>query len=121
MKLLFFEKYAMLGLLCACTLGYGQTMQDQRILSQVKEILQNARDFDGMSISPSVNHGIVTLNGIVSSQAAKVLAPNEIENVDGIKSVMNNLNVVGGAGHQPTAPAIPQNGFTGTKTVSLIS
>jgi hypothetical protein len=26
-----------------------------------------------------------------------VLATNEIENVDGIKSVMNNLNVVGGS------------------------
>jgi hypothetical protein len=121
MKLLLFQKYAMLGLLCACTLGYGQTMQDQRILSQVKEILQNEHSFDGMSISARVNHGIVTLDGIVSSQAAKVLATNEIENVDGVKSVMNNLNVVGGAGHPPTAPAIPQNGFTGTKTISLFS
>jgi hypothetical protein len=120
MKLLLFQKYAMLGLLCSCTLGYGQTMQDQQIMSQVKDILQNEHAFDGMSISPSVNHGIVTLNGIVSSQAAKVLATKEIENVDGIKSVMNNLNVVGGAGHPPTAPAIPQSGFTGTKMVSLI-
>ena len=49
-----------------------------------------------MSISPSVRHGVVTLSGTVSSQAAKVLASKEIEDVEGIKSVMNNLNVTGG-------------------------
>jgi uncharacterized protein YcfJ len=121
MELSLFRKDAMLALLCACTLGYGQSTQDQRILSQVKEILQNEHAFEGMSISPSVNHGIVTLNGVVSSQAANVLATNEIENVDGIKSVMNNLNVVGGASHPPTAPLIPQSGLTATKTVCLTS
>jgi hypothetical protein len=39
---------------------------------------------------------------------------------DGIKSEMNNLNVVGGSSHPPTAPGIHQSGFTGTKTISLI-
>jgi len=39
---------------------------------------------------------VVTLNGTVGNQAAKVLATTEIQDVEGIKSVMNNLNVVGG-------------------------
>jgi hypothetical protein len=34
--------------------------------------------------------------GRLGNQAAKVLATTEIQDVDGIKSVMNNLNVVGG-------------------------
>jgi hypothetical protein len=77
--------------------------QDQRILREVRQILANKHAFDGMSISSSVHHGIVNLDGTVSSQAAKVLASTEIENVDGMKSVMNNLNVVGGAQRPTTA------------------
>src|ERR1700751_3000850 len=69
--------------------------QDQRILTEVKTRFASEHAFDGMSISPSVRHGIVTLSGTVNSQAAKVLASKEIEDVDGIKSVMNNLNVAG--------------------------
>jgi hypothetical protein len=83
--------------------GQQESNQDQRILREVRQILANEHAFDGMSISSSVHHGIVTLDGTVSSQAAKVLASTEIENVDGIKSVMNNLNVVGGAPRPTTA------------------
>ena len=90
--------------------------QDQRILREVRQILANEHAFDGMSISSSVHHGIVTLDGTVSSQAAKVLASTEIENVDGMKSVMNNLNVVGGA-PRPT-PAAP-SGAIENKNVIL--
>jgi hypothetical protein len=60
--------------------------------------------FDGMSISPSVKKGVITLNGTVGNQAAKVLATTEIQDVDGIKSVMNNLNVAGGT-PKPVPPA----------------
>ncbi len=44
----------------------------------------------------------------MSRQAAKVLASKEIEDVEGIKSVMNNLNVAGG-----TASAIPSGAAAG--------
>ena len=81
--------------------GQQDSNQDQRILREVRQILANEHAFDGMSNSSSVHHGTVTLDGTVNSQAAKVLASTEIENVDGIKSVMNNLNVVGGA-QRPT-------------------
>jgi hypothetical protein len=91
--------------------------QDQRILREVRQILANEHAFDGMSISSSVHHGIVTLDRTVSSQAAKVLASTEIENVDGMKSVMNNLNVVGGA-QRPTRPAAP-SGAIENKNVIL--
>ena len=90
--------------------------QDQRILRDVRQILANEHALDGMSISSSVHRGIVTLDGTVSSQAAKVLASTEIENVDGIKNVMNNLNVVGGA--QRATPAA-QSGAIENKNVIL--
>jgi len=81
--------------------------QDQRILAEVKKRFANEHAFDGMSISPSVRHGIVTLSETVNSQAAKVLASRKIEDVDGIKSVMNNLNVAGGtANASPSGTAV---------------
>jgi hypothetical protein len=78
--------------------------QDQRILRELRRILENEHAFDGMSISPNVKKGVVTLNGTVGNQAAKVLATTEIQKVEGIKSVMNNLNVVGGT-PKPAPPA----------------
>jgi hypothetical protein len=54
--------------------------QGQRILREVRQILANEHAFDGMSISSSVHHGIITPDGTVSSQAAKVLGirPNRV-------------------------------------------
>jgi BON domain len=90
--------------------------QDQQILKEVRQILTSEHAFDGMSISPSVRKGVVTLDGTVGSQAAKVLATKEIQNVDGIKSVMNNLNVVGGT----TKPILPtSSGDVQNKNVIL--
>jgi osmotically-inducible protein OsmY len=68
---------------------------DQRILREVRQILANEHAFDVMSISSSVHHGIVTLDGTVSSQAAKVLASTEIENVDGCQSRNNSERTCG--------------------------
>jgi hypothetical protein len=48
-----------------------------------------------------------------------VLASTEIENVDGIKSVMNNLNVVGGA-PRPT-PAAPSGAIEQERDPALWS
>jgi hypothetical protein len=105
----------------------GQTstatnVSDQRILTQIESILHDEHAFDGMSISPHVSHGVVTLTGTVSSQAAKVLASNEIADVEGIKTVLNNLNV---AGPSPRPTIIPMNpivsaGITATKSVSVL-
>ena len=67
--------------------------QDQRILKEVRQILTSEHAFDGMSISPSVRKGVVTLDGTVGSQAAKVLATKEIQNVDGIKSVGTEIAI----------------------------
>ena len=96
---------------------------DQQIRIQIDTIVHNEHAFDGMSITPTVAHGVVTLSGTVSSQAAKVLASAEIANVDGIKTVLNNLNVVGGAvtSRPPMIPMQPPpaQGLTGPKIISV--
>lgn len=50
------------------------------------------------SIQTSVKDGIATLNGTVSSEAARSLAASDAAQVPGIKTVVNNLTV------QPPAP-----------------
>jgi osmotically-inducible protein OsmY len=48
--------------------------QDPRILKEVRQILTSEHAFDGMSISPSVRKGVVTLKGTVAGGAPKPAA-----------------------------------------------
>ncbi|HUY80260.1 MAG TPA: BON domain-containing protein [Acidobacteriaceae bacterium] len=96
--------------LCAAlpVAGYSQTHRptDREILIKVSRTLANEQAFNGMTIIPSVSHGVVTLTGTVTSYAAKVLASTEISGINGIKTVLNNLNVVpAGSNAQTSAPA----------------
>lgn len=94
--------------LCAAlpVAGYAQTHQptDREILIKVSRTLADEQAFNGMTIIPSVSRGVVTLTGNVTSYAAKVLASTEISGIDGVKTVLNNLDVVP-AGQAPPAPA----------------
>jgi len=83
---------------------------DHQVLIQVSRTLATEPAFNGMTIIPSVSHGVVTLTGNVTSYAAKVLASTEISNINGVKTVLNNLNVVpAGSESQPAAsePSTP--------------
>ncbi len=66
---------------------------DQVMAVKVQNALNADHVFDGMSVVPTVSHGVVTLSGEVTSDAAKVLASNEAGSVTGIKTVLNNLTV----------------------------
>lgn len=44
-------------------------------------------------IGVSVNNGVVTLTGTVDSQAARTRIGNAARDVDGVRSVINNLRV----------------------------
>src|SRR5579875_2048195 len=85
---------------------YAQTHRptDHQVLIQVSRTLATEPAFNGMTIIPSVSHGVVTLTGDVTSYAAKVLASTEISNINGVRTVLNNLNVVpAGSEPQPAA------------------
>ncbi len=68
---------------------------DQAILARVQHALHEEPAFSGLSITPTVSRGVVTLEGTVDSQAAKKLASNEVGDVSGVKTVLNNLDVAG--------------------------
>lgn len=99
------------SILCAALLpvaAFTQTHKptDHQILVQISRTLADEPALSGMVINPSVSHGVVTLSGSVTSYAAKVLASNEISNVDGVKTVLNNLAIAPAAATEP--PPEPQ-------------
>jgi len=94
------------------------TPTDSQILGQVQKTFHDDHAFAGSSIMPSVNHGVVTLTGNVRSEAEKTLASSELSNVDGVKTVLNNLSIVDHTFHPPAAPAVAP-GPTGPKVVTL--
>ena len=62
--------------------------------SAVKLRLLAAEDVPGMSINVDTNDNVVTLFGIVPTEAAKTKAADEARMVDGVKDVRNELQVV---------------------------
>ncbi len=56
------------------------------------------------SIQSSVQAGVVTLNGAVSNDAARVLAANDAAQVPGVRTVVNNITVTTASAASPVAP-----------------
>ena len=89
---------------------------DAQIAATVGATLGNEQALKNQSITETSSHGILTLTGTVNSEAAKVLASIEAGQVNGVKSVLNNLVISG----TPAAasPAVHQSA-TSEKTVIL--
>jgi hypothetical protein len=80
---------------------------DSKILHDASAILETEKAFRGLLIVPSVSRGVVTLTGTVSSEGDKVLASVEVGRVDGVKTVLNNLDVrPGGSPATSQLPAL---------------
>lgn len=90
---------------------------DAKLMHDVQAVLQNEKAFRGLTIIPEVSHGMVTLTGTVSSEGDKVLAGLEIGNVDGVRTVINDLDVKASAAAQGHLPALSNP--NGTQTQQL--
>lgn len=66
---------------------------DQQIATEVQAKLTAEPALSGQSIQVSVTNGVASLNGSVTSDAARVLAGNETGTIGGVKTVVNNLTV----------------------------
>jgi hypothetical protein len=70
-----------------------QPATDAKVLHDVNAVLENEKAFRGLMIVPKVSHSTVTLTGTVSSEGDKVLAGMEVGQVEGVKTVLNDLEV----------------------------
>jgi BON domain-containing protein len=97
-----------LGLTGAATLAaapalYAQeagTRTDVAIQADVLKALSSYPDISGEHITASTQNGIVTLSGTASSDTAKNQAQVVAATVDGVRSVVNDVAVTGGASSQ---------------------
>ena len=75
---------------------------DNALASSVQNRISGDNAISQEPIQVGVQNGVATLNGNVSSPAARTLASNDAAQVPGIKTVINNLTVQGAA----TAPIV---------------
>ena len=96
-----------LSLLSGCKGAGTATQTDGSLTAAVQTRLASDSALASEPIQSAVQIGIVTLNGTVSSDAARALAANDAAQVTGIKIVVNNLSVQAAAAVLPppiTAP-----------------
>jgi BON domain len=110
------------AVLCAASLSptfravaQGAAVSDAQIVANVTTTLANEQALAGQTITPTALHGVVTLSGSVTSDAAKVLASSETGQVAGVKTVLNNLTVSGGSSATPP----PRQSATSTRPIDL--
>jgi hyperosmotically inducible protein len=78
----------------ACGKTAGETIDDAAITAQVKTALLNDSDVGGLRIDVDTAKGVVTLSGIVKSQAEADKAIQIARRVDGVRDVRSTLQVV---------------------------
>ena len=66
---------------------------DASLNTQVQARLFADQNLNGQSIQTSVANGIVTLNGTVTSDAARTLASGDAARIAGVRTVVDNLVV----------------------------
>jgi osmotically-inducible protein OsmY len=68
---------------------------DDRIYDEVRRILANDVDVKGAGFEVAVKNGVVTLNGRVHTEKAKIKATTLTKKVKGVVSVDNQLKMFG--------------------------
>ncbi len=76
---------------------------DQQISGDIQSKIQAESALGGQNIQVSVSNGVATLSGTVTDDASRALAANDSGTVNGVRTVVNNLNVQP-AQHAAAAP-----------------
>src|SRR5258708_26404989 len=85
---------AFLGLLAVgCSRMGSSGRSDLQVATDVQNKINSDGGVPDKQITINANNGVVTLTGNVSSDAARNAAANDAGHVDGVKTVINNLQV----------------------------
>ncbi len=89
-------------LAAGCTRFGGRT--DQQVATDVQNKINADASFPDKGLTINADKGVVTLSGNVSSESARTAAGNDAAQVEGVKTVVNNLVVAppaASAGNEP--------------------
>ncbi|HUR37788.1 MAG TPA: BON domain-containing protein [Terriglobales bacterium] len=93
-----------------CAKGPG-TRADADIATDVQNKINADANLPNKSITVNANNGSVTLSGTVATETERLAAANDAAQVDGVKTVVNNLQVGGAstATNMPSGNTEPMN------------
>src|ERR1700733_15862501 len=80
---------------------------DQQISNDIQAKISAESALNGQNIQVAVANGIATLSGTANDDASRALAGNDAGNVDGVKTVVNNLTVQAPKQAAALAPVAP--------------
>ena len=73
--------------------SFGQKVDDRMLGLKVKAELIAAEKIYSLNIDVDVNHGVVTLTGVVDNESMRVEAVHRADSLVGVKDVVDNLVV----------------------------
>src|SRR5215470_14806423 len=91
------RRYLCASVVTVALLAAGCSRSDQQVALEVQNKINADSSFPDKGLVVSASNGVVTLSGNVSSEAARNAAANDAAQVTGVKTVVNNLQVVPGA------------------------
>ena len=74
-------------------LGCSRSLSDAQIASEAQYKVDADSGITAKHVTASANNGVVTLSGTVGSEAERTAAANDAAQVEGVKTVVNNLQV----------------------------
>jgi osmotically-inducible protein OsmY len=72
-------------------IGCSRTRSDPQIASEVQNKINADSGITTKQVTASASNGVVTLSGTVKSEVERAAAANDAAQVEGVKTVVNNL------------------------------
>lgn len=102
-----FPRFSGAVLISLALLAAGCSRSDQQVATEVQNKINADSSFPDKGLSVTASNGVVTLSGNVSSDAARDAAAKDAAQIQGVKTVVNNLRVATAAADSQTS-APPQ-------------
>jgi BON domain len=102
-----------LAAILASSFGCARKPDDAKISSEIQSKYGQDSGLSTKQLSVQASNGVVTIGGLVDDDAQRAAAARQAAAVDGVKEVVNNLQVASGS--NGSAPALPVRKVAATK------
>jgi hypothetical protein len=82
-----------LALLVALAAGCAKSKSDAQLASEIQQKIQSDFAVTNKQLGVNVSNGVVTLSGAVQNEMERAAAANDAAQVEGVRTVVNNLTV----------------------------
>lgn len=113
-----FSAIVLLALFTGCNLA-GRS--DAQIAGDVQNKINADANIPSKQISITSDHGVVTLAGTANSDLERTAAANDAGQVQGVKTVVNNIQVLSAANQPPVAAPMSDMGMVNQSTETTSS